>query len=140
MATNQSWGEVLQSRVLTVLSGNAFINKSSGFNELYALGFGKVTLPAQLGKMGLNPGLVESMPVIQPPHGSNVIFYHNGAIFSYKNCLMLLSSHQVTIVVLANPISHCDTADWVAQVLLQAVLDVKPPIDLIPLAKQAANK
>ncbi|KAJ6022058.1 beta-lactamase domain-containing protein [Penicillium herquei] len=123
----------------TVLSGHAFVNKSSGLDELYALSFGKVTLPAQLGKMGFNPGLVDSMSVIRPPHESNLVFYHNGAIPGYKNCLMLLPSHQVIIFVLTNSISHGDTADWVAQALLQAVLDIKH-IDIIPLAKQAASK
>ncbi|KAJ5709053.1 hypothetical protein N7493_010387 [Penicillium malachiteum] len=132
--------ESLLSETETALSGHAFINKSSGPDELYALGLGKVTLPAQFGKMGFNPGLVDSMPVIQSSNWSNIIFYHNGAIPGYSNCLILLPSHQVVIVVLTNSISQRDTADWVAQALLQAVLDVKPPINLIILAEQATSK
>lgn len=122
-----------------ILSGHTFINRSSAFDELYTLGFGKVTLPAQLGKMGFNPMLVDSMPVIQPHRESELVFYHNGALPGYNNCLMLLPSHQLVIVVLTNSISHGDTADWVAQALLQAVLNVKPQINFVPLAEKAAE-
>ncbi|QKX60644.1 uncharacterized protein TRUGW13939_07790 [Talaromyces rugulosus] len=39
-----------------ILFGHSFINKSASFDEMYGLGFAKVTLPAQFGKTGFNPG------------------------------------------------------------------------------------
>ncbi|CAG8260968.1 unnamed protein product [Penicillium salamii] len=73
-----------------ILSRHTFINKSSAFDELYTLGFRKVTLPAQL-----KPEL---------------IFYHNGALPNYNNCFILLPSNQIAIVVLTNSISHAAEA------------------------------
>ncbi|CAG8917910.1 unnamed protein product [Penicillium salamii] len=127
------WGETIMSSVngdtdhplhdiSKILSGHTFINKSFTFDELYTLGFGKVTLPAQLGKMGFNPMLVDSMPVIQPQRESDLVFYHNGALPGYNNCFMLLPSHQTVIVA-----------------LLQTVLDVEPQIDFVLLAEKAAE-
>ncbi|CAG8305782.1 unnamed protein product [Penicillium salamii] len=121
------WGE-------TIMSSRSFT-----FDELYTLGFGKVTLPAQLGKMGFNPMLVDSMPVIQPHRETDLVFYRNGALPGYNNCFMLLPSHQTVIFVLTNSISHGDTADWVAQALLQTVLIGEPQIDFVALAEKAAE-
>ncbi|CAG8234711.1 unnamed protein product [Penicillium salamii] len=89
--------------------------------------------------MGFNPMLVDSTPVIQPYREPDLVFYHNGALPGYNNCFMLLPSHQTVIVVLTNSISHGDSADWVAQALLQIVLNGEPQIDFVPLAEKAAE-
>lgn len=76
-------------RVEDVLSGYAFTNRSSGFDELYALGLAKVTTPTQFGKMGFNPSLVDQMPLIGADGPPTSIFYHNGAMPGYNHCLMI---------------------------------------------------
>ncbi|OQE20246.1 hypothetical protein PENFLA_c017G08206 [Penicillium flavigenum] len=144
-----SWGGLLVSilqgeesplyQLDTILSGHSFINKSASFDELYGLGFAKVTLPVQFGKTGFNPGLVKSMPLIGSKSNCSLVFYHNGALPGYNHCIMLLPSEQVAIVVLTNSISQGDIADWVAQTLLQAVLNPNTTIDLLPVAQGAAK-
>ncbi|KAJ5087977.1 beta-lactamase domain-containing protein [Penicillium angulare] len=123
-----------------LLSGHSFINRSASFDELYGLGFAKVTLPAQFGKTEFNPGLVKAMPVIGSKSNSNLVFYHNGALPGYNHCIILLPREQIAIVVLTNSISQGDIADWVAQTLLQAVLNLETRIDILPIAEETANK
>lgn len=130
-------------RVEDVLSGHAFTNRSSGFDELYALGLAKVTTPTQFGKMGFNPSLVDQMPLIGADGPPTSIFYHNGAMPGYNHCLMMIPGQQAAIIVLTNSISRGDTADWIAQAILQALLGSgsgSQPVDLVPIAEGAAEK
>ncbi|KAK5659822.1 hypothetical protein OQA88_1034 [Cercophora sp. LCS_1] len=127
-------------RIGDVLSGYAITNRSSGFDELYALGLAKVTTPTQFGKMGFNPNLVDVMPLIGEDRPPTSIFYHNGAMPGYNHCLMMVPSQQAAIVVLTNSISQGDVADWVAQTILQAVIGSTHPLDLVPIADGAAKR
>ncbi|KAL8743703.1 MAG: hypothetical protein Q9190_003971 [Brigantiaea leucoxantha] len=145
-----TWGNVLLSlfrdedvplaSLDTILSGHSFINNTVASDELYGMGFAKVITPAQFGKTGFNPSLVDAMPVIGGSSKPEQVFYHSGAGNGYNHCFMLIPGSQSVIVVLTNSVAQGDTADWVAQSLLQAVLDEKQPIDLKPFAKRAAIK
>ncbi|KAF5228605.1 hypothetical protein FAUST_10973 [Fusarium austroamericanum] len=144
-----TWGNALLSPfrndgplnyIDAVMYGHSFMNQSFKSDEAYGLGFAKVDLPAQLGKIGFNPGLVEKgMPVLSPGLAHQV-FYHNGAITGYNNCFMLIPELDAVIIVLTNSISQSDVADWIAQTLLQAVIDSPSPVDMRGLARQAAAK
>ena len=124
----------------SILSSHSFLKRFYAFDELYTLGFAKVTTPARFGRMGFNPSLIkEGMPILGTVSDSRQVFYHNGAITGYNNCIMLIPGLDAVIIVLTNSISHGDTADWAAQTILQAVLDTSSPTDLHPLAKKAAN-
>jgi CubicO group peptidase (beta-lactamase class C family) len=145
-----AWGNALLSifqdepapieLVDNILSGHSFMNKSAISDEHYTLGFVKVTTPTQFGKIGFNPGLIDGMPTLGTDSEPQRVFYHHGAIPGYSHCFMLIPGHQAVIVVLTNSISQGDIADWVAQTLLQAVLDVKSPLNLTSHAEQAASK
>ncbi|KAM0276626.1 hypothetical protein ACHAQH_006535 [Verticillium albo-atrum] len=121
-----------------VLAGRSFINSTSTWDELYAMGFAKVTTPAQFGKIGFNPSLIDAMPVIGASSLPEQVFYHSSAGAGYNHCFMLVPGSQSVIIVLTNSVSQGDTADWISQLLLQAVLDEKQPIDLEQLAERAA--
>lgn len=143
-----SWGNTLLSvfrdeepplaSLGTVLAGRSFINSTSTSDELYAMGFAKVTTPAQFGKIDFNPGLVDVMPVIGANSPPEQVFYHNSAGAGYDHCFMLVPGLQSVILVLTNSISQGDTADWIGQLLLQAILDEKHPVDLELFAERAA--
>ncbi|PTB80689.1 beta-lactamase/transpeptidase-like protein [Trichoderma longibrachiatum ATCC 18648] len=124
----------------TVLSGHSFMNSTAAADELYALGFAKVVTPAQFGKIGFNSILMDAMPVIGASSKPQQVFYHSGAGAGYNHCFMLVPGSQTVIVVLTNSVSQGDTADWIAQTLLQAVLDEKHPLDLTSFAERAAVK
>ncbi|KAI1119869.1 beta-lactamase/transpeptidase-like protein [Nemania abortiva] len=144
-----SWGNTLLATfryddgplwaIDTILSGQSFIGRSTTVDELYSMGFAKVVIPAQFGKTGFNPSLVDAMPTVGDSHNYQV-FYHNGAVPGYNNCFMIIPGLDAVIVVLTNSISQGDTADWAAQTLLQAVLDIKFPVDIVSYAEASSEK
>lgn len=123
-----------------VFSGHSILAGQSGYDELYALGLAKVTTPATFGKMGFNVHLVDKMPILGEDSGSKLVFYHNGAIPGYNHCLMIIPETQTAIVVLTNSMSRGDTADWIAQILLQDILQLKPSLSVVSVAEEAAKK
>lgn len=144
------WGNILLSifrdeetplkSLDTILSGHAFLNKTSISDELYTLGFAKVITPSQLGKIGSNQDLLGEMPTLGAKKRPEIVFYHSGGGMGYDHCFMLVPGRQTSIVVLTNSIAHGDIADWAAQTLLQAVLGDDEPVDLRPFAEKAAAK
>ncbi|KAL7957011.1 beta-lactamase/transpeptidase-like protein [Trichoderma compactum] len=108
----------------TVLSGRSFMNSTITSDEIYTMGFAKVVTPAQFGKIEFNPNLVDAMPLIgTSPKNEQVVPSHPGVPVCHTNS-----------------ISQGDTADWVAQSLLQVVLNERHPLDLTRFAEQAAAK
>ncbi|EPE03633.1 hypothetical protein F503_01891 [Ophiostoma piceae UAMH 11346] len=147
------WGRFLMSQINEAASkssgaeptinmmftSHSFISSSSTGCELYGLGWAKVTTPAQFGKIGFNPAFVKAMPEIGTTTGRNQhVFYHNGAITGYNNCIMLLPQTQTAIVVLTNSMAQGDIADWIAQAVLQAVLGEEDLVDLVSYAEESA--
>ena len=83
-----------------------------------------MTTPAQFGKLGFNPSLIEEgMPVLGTGSESRQV----------------IPEIQAVIVVLTNSTSQGDTADWVAQTIFQTVLGLDSPLDLQPIAERAAS-
>ncbi|KAL7909796.1 beta-lactamase/transpeptidase-like protein [Trichoderma velutinum] len=124
----------------TIFSGRSIMSSTTASDELYAMGFVKIMTPAQVGKLGVNPSLVDAMPVIGASSKPQQVFYHSGAVTGYNHCFMLVPESQSVIVVLTNSIAQGDTPGWVAQALLQAVLNEKHPLGLTQYAEQAAAK
>ena len=123
-----------------VLSGHSILKSHLKYDELYALGLGKVTTPATFGRMGFNINLVKNMPVLGEKSHSKLVFYHNGAIPGYNHCLMIVPETQTVIVALTNSMSRGDTADWIAQALLKDILHLKPDLSMMPLVEEAAQQ
>ena len=138
---NESAGKsgVSEPTINMMFASHSVISSSSTDTELYGLGWAKVTTPAQFGKIGFNPAFVKAMPQIGTTAGRHQqVFYHNGAITGYNNCIMLLPQTQTAIVVLTNSMAHGDIADWIAQAVLQAVLGEEDVVDLVPYAQESA--
>ncbi|PNP58079.1 hypothetical protein THARTR1_02237 [Trichoderma harzianum] len=133
-------GETPLALLDAVFSGRSFMNSTATPDELYTMGFVKVMTPAQIGTLGLNPSLVDSMPMIGTSSKPQQVFYHTGALPGYNHCFLLVPESQSVIVVLSNSISQGETPCWVAQSLLQAVLNEKHPLDMTHYAEQAAAK
>lgn len=95
----------------TVLSGHSFINNTIQPDEIYAIGFAKATTPAQFGKVGFNPSLVDTIPIIGGTSMSEQVLYHSSAGAGYNHCFMLVPGSQSVVVVLTNSISQEYIAD-----------------------------
>ena len=115
--------------------------KPSDRENSYGLAWARTVLPASTGTIGLNPGYVPEMPIIglglERPE---LCMWHQGSNNSFLNAVFLLPEREQTaIVVLSNALANNDAADWVGQLLLETILDVRHPNDYLALAKSSAK-
>ena len=91
----------------------------------YGFGCARVQLPATMGDIGCNPPLMpDGMPVVGKGVSSQLVLYHQGSLPGALTAVMLIPETETVIVVLTNTLALNDVADWVGQLVLEAVLDV----------------
>lgn len=97
----------------------------------YAMGFARTQLPGPMGAIGLNgawltdaPGRPGGFPLVGKEVPPQLVVYHQGSNPGVLAAFNLLPETQSAIVVLSNTLALVDTADWVGQMLLEAVLNV----------------
>ena len=120
------------------MSGLTPFAKPFDTNSAYGMGWVRAQLPTILGAVGCNPGFVRAMPTAG--RGSEeTIIYHQGSLAGYTSSLFLIPDTESAIVVLTNSISLNDCADWVGQLILEALLDVEERNDYVKYAKESAD-
>ncbi|KAK4452747.1 putative D-aminoacylase [Podospora aff. communis PSN243] len=104
----------------------------------YGLGFQFITLPSVLG-FGCNSSYCKPMPTLTAAGGRSVVVRgHGGSMAGYTSTLALIPEDEIAVVVFTNSIGLADPSDWIATMLLEAVLDSPEKHDLVSLAKTAA--
>lgn len=120
------------------MSGLTPFAKPFDTNCAYGMGWVRAQLPTILGAVGCNPGFVKAMPTTG--RGSeDTILYHQGSLAGYTSSLFLIPDTESAIVVLTNSISLNDCADWVGQLILEALLDVEERNDYVRYAQESAD-
>ena len=110
----------------------------SGKTE-YTLGWARVLLPSALGASSGNVEPVEEMPRIgEGLSNSPLVFYQSGSLVGYQSSAILIPDTGSAIVVPSNALANQNAADWIAQAMLETLLDVPYPIDFVALAREAA--
>lgn len=105
----------------------------------YTLGWAQVVLPNALGALSGNAELVEKMPRIgEGLAGAPLVFYQSGSVVGYQSSVILIPDMSSAIVVLSNTLANQHAPDWIAQAVLEALLDVPHPTDFVALAREAA--
>ncbi|KAF2761539.1 beta-lactamase/transpeptidase-like protein [Pseudovirgaria hyperparasitica] len=104
----------------------------------YGLGWALTDLPSPMGALGCNPGLISHMPTVGKSSKERII-YSQGSLAGYTANLILVPGQDVGIAVLTNSIALNDGADWVAQAVLEAVLDEQQPNDFVQAATTSAQ-
>lgn len=120
------------------MSGLTPFAKPFDSGSAYGLGWVRAQLPTALGAVGCNPAFVKAMPTVGQ-YTDEVVIYHQGSMAGYTTSIFLLPSSESAIVVLSNSISLNDCADWVGQLILEALLDVKERNDYKKYAKESAD-
>ena len=106
----------------------------------YGMGFVRTELPGSLGMIGLNPMYVEDMPIVGKGLKEPCLcIYHQGSIEGYLSSVHLLPDTNTAIVVLTNSMANNDAADWLGQLLLEAVLDNPYKNNYIAIARNSAT-
>ncbi|OTB08364.1 hypothetical protein M426DRAFT_19038 [Hypoxylon sp. CI-4A] len=109
-------------------------------NSYYGLGWVGTRLPGQSGLVSVNSnGSSGNLPIIAKgiPKPTQLV-YHNGAMAGALSAVYLLPETQTGIVVLSNTFALCDAPDWIAQYLVEIILDSPERNDFVELAKEAA--
>jgi len=102
----------------------------------YAFGWARVQLPGRLGDIGCNPGLMpHGMPIVGKGAPSQLVIYHQGSLPGALAAVLLLPDNETAIVVLTNTLALNDTPDWVAQLVLEELLEVPDRNDYVAAAK-----
>lgn len=112
--------------------------KPFGSNSFYGMGWVRAQLPTALGAVGCNPSFVKSMP-IAGQGTDHVVIYHQGSLAGYTSSMFLIPGSESAIVVLSNSISLNDCADWVGQLILEALIDVGPRNDYKKYAQESVD-
>lgn len=112
----------------------------SPLERSYGLGWIRTELPGSLGIVGLNPMYVNEMPKVGKGLAEpRLCIYHQGSIVPFLSSVHLLPDTNTAIVVLTNSMANNDAADWLGQLLLEAVLDNPEKNDYISIAKESAE-
>jgi hypothetical protein len=87
----------------------------------------------------MNPGLVVKMPDVGRGAKSRIVINHNGCLSSSLAAVLLLPESQSAIVVLMNTLANNDAADWIAQLLLETLIDSPEKNDYEALAQESVT-
>ena len=105
----------------------------------YTLGWAQVMLPSALGALSGNAELIKKMPRIgEGLANAPLVFYQSGSLVGYQSSAILIPETNSAIVVLSNTLANQNAADWIAQAVLEALIDVPYPTDFVALAREAA--
>jgi CubicO group peptidase (beta-lactamase class C family) len=123
----------------TISSQHSRFQGASLHEQGYGLGWARAQLPGQLGRISANPILGEQ-PVAGKGGPSRLVLYHHGLMPGSTSAVLLVPELRAGIVTLQNSMPAIDTADFVSQMLLEALLDVPEPNDYVELSRQFYDK
>ncbi|KAJ8121794.1 hypothetical protein ONZ43_g1843 [Nemania bipapillata] len=106
---------------------DGFDNKTA-----YTLGWFRTTMPTSaLGMLSYN-GVHRKEDIIGKESSPRTLYGHSGCSNGFLSTAYLIPDSHTAVVVLSNAADAADSTDTASQILLQAIFDLKPTIDLIP--------
>lgn len=128
-------------RAMLSLSAPLQIMKNSALHEKsYAAGWARSQLPNTVGDIGVNPDLVEAMPVLGKGVPSRLALWHQGSLVGATSFVMLFPETQSAVLVLTNTMTKNDAADWIGQLLVETLLQNSTSYDFVSLAAMSADR
>ena len=122
-----------------IASHHASFEGSSLREQGYGLGWARAQLPGQLGRIVFNP-IIGEEPIAGKGGRSRLVLYHHGLMPGSTSAALLVPELQLGVVVLQNSMPVIDTADFIAQLLLEALLEVPEPNDYVSLSQSFYDK
>ncbi|KAM5372484.1 hypothetical protein ACJZ2D_007522 [Fusarium nematophilum] len=121
---------------LQIMEVPAFREKS------YAAGWARSQLPTTVGDLGVNPGLVDEMPLLAAGIDSRLALWHQGSLVGSTSFVLLLPETESAVVVLTNTMALNDAADWIGQLQVETLLDSPAHArnDYVKLASSSADR
>jgi len=119
---------------LQIMEMPAFRDKS------YATGWVRSQLLTTVGDIGVNPGLVDAMPLLAHGIDLRLALWHQGSLVGATSFVMLLPETESAVVVLTNTMALNDAADWTGQLLVETLLDSLVRNNYVRLASASAER
>jgi CubicO group peptidase (beta-lactamase class C family) len=108
-------------------------------NTAYTLGWVRTTMPTSaLGMFSYNT-VQGREDIVGRESESRTLYGHAGVTNGSLATIWVLPNSRSAIVVLSNAADAGDASDTTAQILLQALYDLKPPIDLLPALRASRD-
>ena len=126
-------------QVVTCMSNQNPMPGNTLLEQSYGLGWARAELPGPMGAVGLNPGLVDTMPIVGKGNSSRLAIYHQGSIGGALGFVALFPETDSVVVVLANALALNDAADWIGQFLVELLFDVSEKNDYHQWAVKSAE-
>lgn len=123
----------------TISSQHARLPGPSFREQGYGLGWVRAQIPGQLGRISANP-LIGNQSTAGKGGPSRLVFYHHGLMPGSTSAVFLVPELQLGVVTLQNSMPAIDTADFISQMLLEALLGVPEPNDYVELSRQFYDK
>lgn len=142
-------------REVTTTRGRAYwerpTNDKFQNDSQYCFGWLRVVMPsAMLGSLTMNALTrdpdrtgcqgIQDAYILGTESPKTEVILHTGLISGSTSAFYTFPGTQSAIIVFTNGVSHGDAADWVAQILTQALLGSKPHVNFLPLAKIESEK
>ena len=108
--------------------------------QSYAAGWAISQLPAAVGSLGANTGLVDKMPLLGDGTTSQMALWHQGSLVGATFFVMLLPETESAVLVLTNTMAPNDAADWMGQLLVETVIESPVHHDYVHLASVSADR
>ena len=113
----------------------------SSHQRSYAMGWVSVELPTSLGVIWLNPTYIGKMPIVGRGLDKKTrCLYHQGSNNTFVSSVHLLPESRSAVVVLTNSMANNDAADWLGEMILEAVLGNSEPNDYVAFARSSAQE
>lgn len=108
----------------------------------YAMGWIRTQLPGALGIMGENVAIrsLQALPELGVGSPSRLCIYHQCSSVGYFGNIALFPETRSAVVVLANSVALTDSADTIAQALIQTLFDFPNPIDFVLFTEDSVKK
>ena len=103
----------------------------------YTLGWIEGFLPSHLGLLSENTGLLSEMPTVGKGTKPQVVFSHTGSLAGFRATVIVLLEIETAIFVLVNIKTACDSSGFIAEAILEVVLDVPHKVDFVQLTETA---
>lgn len=128
-------------QVAHLMSARVPISEPSLGEKSYGFGWARVQLPGPMGDIGCNlPLMPDGMPVVGKGAPSTLVWFHQGSFPGALAAVFLLPGTESVIVVLTNSLALNDTPDWVAQLVLEELLEVPDRNDYLEAAKSSVSE
>lgn len=106
----------------------------------HAAGWARSQLPATVGDIGVNPGLVEEISLLAEGIDSRLALWHQGSLVGATSFVMMLPETQSAVLVSIKTMAINDAADWIGQLLVETLLDSPVRNDYVHLASMSADR